>query len=370
MQREISLFTNEEKGKCMRKISKNLYSALTFVGLLSATAMAAKADDLTIATYGGSFEDALRAEVYEPFTKATGINILPDVHTGDIGKVRAMVTAGTYNWQLAEAESVTAAVGCQQDLLERFDLSRLNLTDKDFVPGSLIECGIPDVVYSVNFAYDTNQVPEPGPKSWADFWDVKKWPGKRAMRKSPNGTLEFALLADGVPMDKVYEVLGTPEGVDRAFASLSKLKPNIVWWETGAQSLQLLADKEVAMTVSWNGRLYSAAHTEGQKQIKTVWNQFRWETSMWIRPKGAPNAESSYKFLQYATKPEVIAGITKHIAYSPAIVAAEKHIKPEVNAELPTSSKNVKGGFPMDVQFWVDHQEDLAQRFNNWVAQQ
>ncbi|MER8957162.1 ABC transporter substrate-binding protein [Mesorhizobium sp. M0833] len=354
----------------MRNISKNLYSALTIVGLLVGAAAAAKADDLTIATYGGSFEDALRVEVYEPFTKDTGINILADAFSGDVGKIRAMASTGTYNWQLAESESVIAAIGCQQDFLERFDLGRLKLTENDFVPGSLIECGIPDVIYSVNFAYDTNQISEPGPKSWTDFWNVEKWPGKRGMRKSPNGTLEFALLADGVPMDKVYDVLGTPEGVDRAFASLSKLKPNIVWWETGAQSVQLLADKEVAMTVGWNGRLYSASHSEGQKQIETVWNQFRWETSMWIMPKGAPNIDSAYKFLQYATKPELIAGITKHVAYSPAVVAAEKHIKPELNAELPTSAENVKNGFPMDVQFWVDHQEDLTQRFNNWVAQQ
>ncbi|MER9256374.1 ABC transporter substrate-binding protein [Mesorhizobium sp. M0598] len=354
----------------MRNISKNLYSALTMVGLLMGAAAAAKADDLTIATYGGSFEDALRAEVYEPFTKDTGTNILADAFSGDVGKIRAMASTGTYNWQLAESESVIAAIGCQQDFLERFDLGRLKLTENDFVPGSLIECGIPDVIYSVNFAYDTNQIVEPGPKSWTDFWNVEKWPGKRGMRKSPNGTLEFALLADGVPMDKVYDVLDTPEGVDRAFASLSKLKPDIVWWETGAQSVQLLADKEVAMTVGWNGRLYSASHSEGQKQIKTVWNQFRWETSMWIMPKGAPNIDSAYKFLQYATKPELIAGITKHVAYSPAVVAAEKHIKPELNAELPTSAENVKNGFPMDVQFWVDHQEDLTQRFNNWVAQQ
>ncbi|MER8439969.1 ABC transporter substrate-binding protein [Mesorhizobium sp. M1312] len=354
----------------MINMSEKLYVAVTAMGLLAGATAAAKAEDLTIASYGGATEDAYRKEWYEPFTKATGINILTDAFTGDVGKVRAMSTTGTYNWQLADSESVIAAIGCQQDFLERFDLSRLKLTKDDFVPGSLLDCGIPDVIYSVNFAYDTNQVAEPGPKSWADFWNVEKWPGKRAMRKSPNGTLEFALLADGVPMGKVYEVLGTPEGVDRAFASLSKLKPNIVWWETGAQSIQLLADKEVAMTVGWNGRLYGAAHTEGQKQIKTVWNQFRWETSMWIMPKGAPNADAAYEFLKFSSQPEVNAAITKHLTYSPAIAAAEKYIKPELRSELPTSSENIKNGFPMDVQFWADHQDDLTQRFNYWVAQQ
>lgn len=354
----------------MRNISMKLYSALAIASWLAGSAVTAKAEDLTIATYGGTFEEALRKEVYEPFTKETGINVLADAFSGDVGKIRAMASTGTYNWQLAESESVIAAIGCQQDFLERFDLSRLKLTKDDFVPGSLVECGIPDVIYSVNFAYDSNQVAEPGPQTWADFWNVEKWPGKRAMRKSPNGTLEFALLADGVPMDKIYEVLGTPEGVDRAFASLSKLKPNIVWWETGAQSVQLLADKEVAMTVGWNGRLYSAAHGEGQKQIKTVWNQFRWETSMWIMPKGAPNVDSAYKFLDYATKPELISEVSKRVANGPAVVAAGKLIPTELNSELPTSPENLKNGFPMDVQFWVDHQEDLTERFNNWVAQQ
>ncbi|WP_085033751.1 ABC transporter substrate-binding protein [Ensifer aridi] len=354
----------------MRNISRSLFSVLTAVGLFSSAAVNARADDLTIATYGGAFEEALRAEVYDPFTKDTGINVLADAFSGDVGKIRAMANTGTYNWQLAESESVIAAIGCQQDFLERFDLSRLNLKESDFVPGSLVECGIPDVIYSVNFAYDSNQVAEPGPQSWADFWDVKKWPGKRAMRKSPNGTLEFALIADGVPMDKVYETLKTPEGVDRAFASLSKLKPNIVWWETGAQSVQLIADKEVAMTVGWNGRLYAAAHNEGQSQIKTVWNQFRWETSMWIMPKGAPNVDNAYKFLAYATKPELISKVGQRVAYGLGVVAANELIPAELNKELPTSPDNLKNGFPMDVQFWVDHQEDLTERFNSWVAQQ
>ena len=76
------------------------------------------------------------------------------------------------------------------------------------------------------------------------------------MRKSPKVTMEFALIADGVPVSKVYDVLGTEEGVARAFAKLDTIKDDVVWWEAGAQPPQLLADGEVVFTTAWNGRVF------------------------------------------------------------------------------------------------------------------
>ena len=70
------------------------------------------------------------------------------------------------------------------------------------------------------------------------------FPGKRGLKKEPNVNLEWALLADGVPPEKVYEVLGTPQGLERAFKKLDTIKGSIVWWQAGAQAPQLLADGE------------------------------------------------------------------------------------------------------------------------------
>ena len=141
----------------------------------------------------------------------------------------------------------------------------------------------------------------------ADLWDVKKFPGPRALRKSPKTTLEFALIADGVPAKDVYKVLGTKDGVDRAFKKLEQLRPNVkVWWTAGAQPPQLLADGEVVMTTAWNGRIYDAVKNSG-KNFKIVWDGQGLDFNLWAIPKGTKNLALAQQFVAFTVKPEVMA---------------------------------------------------------------
>jgi putative spermidine/putrescine transport system substrate-binding protein len=174
--------------------------------------------------------------------------------------VKAQVEAGNVTTDVADVEYADAIRLCDEGLLETIDPASLPAAPDgtpavdDFLPGALTDCAVATIVFSTVFAYDTTKFPE-GPTTIADFFDLEKFPGKRAMRKGAKANLEMALMADGVPAADVYATLATPEGVDRAFKMLDKIKKDTVWWEAGAQPPQLLADGEVAMTTAYNGRI-------------------------------------------------------------------------------------------------------------------
>ncbi len=228
----------------------------------------ALARDLTVVSWGGTYQDAQRKVYFEPFKQQTGLPLVEDSWDGGIGTLRAKVEGGAVPWDVVQAEAEELSIGCDEGLLLPIDWAALGGRDK-FLPSAVSDCGVGAIVWSTVLAYDATKFAKGGPKSWADFWDVKTFPGKRGMRKGPKYTLEFALMADGVAPKDVYTVLATGEGVERAFAKLDQLKPSIIWWEAGAQPAQLLASGEVAMTSVYNGRL-DAPRKEG-KDFRIVW---------------------------------------------------------------------------------------------------
>jgi putative spermidine/putrescine transport system substrate-binding protein len=211
------------------------------------------------------------------------------------------------------------------------------------------------------------------PTTIADFFDTAKFPGKRGMRKSPKSNLEFALMADGVPADKVYETLATPEGLDRAFAKLDTIKKDVVWWEAGAQPPQLLADGEVVMVTAYNGRLFNAAVTEN-KPFVIVWDGQVWDLDLWGIPKGAKNKEAALEFLAFSTDTQRLADQAAWISYGPArnssIALIGKHAEAgvEMGPHMPTAPDNFKNALQNDFEFWADNQDQLNERFNAWLA--
>jgi putative spermidine/putrescine transport system substrate-binding protein len=343
-------------------------TALSIFGLLMiSTTSSLAADTITIVSWGGSYAESQRKAFYEPFAKEKGVTVLEDEWGGDMAKIRAMVDTKTYQGAVFDAESAHLVSGCDQGLWEKIDYKKLGLDPSSFFPGAASECGIGSISWSTMFAYDGDQFPNGGPSNWADFWDVKKFPGKRGLDKDPRWNLEFALLADGVETDQIYKVLSTEEGLQRAFAKLDELKPNVVWWEAGAEAPKLLANKEVVMTTGYNGRFYTAITTD-KKNFKMVWNGQGMDFDFWVIPKGSPQIELAYDFLKFATQPERMADQTNYISYGPLRIDAAKFVKADVLPNLPTAPENSKVWFKSDTQFWADNQESLTQRFNVWLA--
>ena len=209
----------------------------TLLALLTAgSCFAAQADELSVISFGGANKEAQVKAYYEPFTKATGTKVVAGEYNGEMAKLKAMVETNSVSWDVVEVESSEVARGCDEGFFEKLDYKVIG-SKGDFIPGAATKCGVGMFVYSTVIAYDSSKL-KAAPTSWADFWDVKKFPGKRGLRKTAKYALEAALLADGVAQKDVYAVLATPAGVDRAFKKLDELKPNIQWWEAGAQAPQ------------------------------------------------------------------------------------------------------------------------------------
>jgi putative spermidine/putrescine transport system substrate-binding protein len=221
------------------------------VALGAGLASAASAQDsLTVTSWGGAYTKSQEKAFFEPFAKTANVKVLQDEWDGSVAKLKGMVDTKQVTWDVVDVEPGHALQGCDEGWLEKIDYSRIGGKDK-FVDGAAMDCAVGTIVFGTIYAYNADKFPNGGPQTMADLWDVKKFPGARALRKSPKTTLEFALIADGVAPKDVYKVLATKDGVDRAFKKLDAIKPHVkVWWSAGAQPPQLLADGEVVMTTA------------------------------------------------------------------------------------------------------------------------
>ncbi|ACP23109.1 ABC transporter substrate-binding protein (plasmid) [Sinorhizobium fredii NGR234] len=355
----------------MQKVKNRAIGAVSMLALVATTAIATNVraeDKLTIASWGGAYQDSQAKAYFDPFSQETGTKIVTDEWSGETAKLKGMVETGNVSWDVVDVEPGHALQGCDEGWLEPIDYESLGGKDK-FLPGAALECAIGNVAFAYILAYDNAKFPNGGPTKVADIWDVKKFPGPRSLRKSPKSTLELALLADGVAPDDIYKVLETSEGVDRAFKKLDEIKPHVkVWWGAGAQPPQLLADGEVAVTTAYNGRIYDAVKNSG-KDFKIVWDGAALDWDMWAIPKGSPRVELAKKFVAFASRPENLAQQTKYIPYGPSNIEAAGFVDASVLPNLPTSPENSKTSFSISAQFWADHDEELTERFNTWLAQ-
>lgn len=336
--------------------------AATLVAAMSLPALALP-QQLTVVNFGGANANAQKKAYYEPFEK-TGTKVVAVEYNGEQAKIKVMVETRKVTWDVVEVESPDAARGCDEGLFEKLDYSKIG-NKADFLPAAVTECGMGVFVWSTVMAYNGDKLKD-GPKTWADFWDVKKYPGKRGMRKGARYNLEFALMADGVKPGDVYKVLATKEGAERAFKKLGELKPSIQWWEAGAQPPQFLVAGDVTMTTVFNGRI-DAANREG-KNLKISWTGGIYDLDYWVIPKGTPNKEAALKFIAFASKPETQAEYAKNIAYGPTNNKALAKLDAKVLDNLPTSPTNSKDALQLNLKFWADQGEDLEKRFASWAT--
>ncbi len=334
---------------------------------------------VTVMSWGGAYGEAQTNAHLKPFTEKTGIATVMVDSDNPATPIKAMVEANNVTIDVASLEYADAIRLCDEGLLEPIDIAALPPgadgvpAAEDFLPGAVTECAVSTDIWSNVFAYDTTKITGTVPVTVADFFDLEKFPGKRGLKKGAKAVLEFALIGDGVPVGQVYEVLGTPEGVDRAFAKLATIKDSVVWWEAGAQPPQLLADGEVVMTTAYNGRIFNAAVGEG-KPFKIVWDGQIYENEMYAIPKGAPNKDQAMEFIAYATSTEGLQAQAMHISYGPARKSANateilfKDGKTVMGPNLPTAPENMANALETSADFWVDRDAELNERFNAWLA--
>ncbi len=353
--------------------------------LLAATALAAglaataAAQEVVVLGWGGAYTQSQVEAYHKPFTAATGIRVVSVDADNPATPIKAQVEAGNVTIDVASVEYADAVRLCDEGLLEVIDHAILapapdgTPATEDFLPGMLTDCMVGTDVFATVYAYDKTKFGDNPPTTIADFFDTARFPGKRGVRRGAKATLEMALMGDGVPADQVYSVLATPEGVERALAKLGAIKSEIVWWTAGSQPVQLLADGEVAMTIGWNGRLFNAAVGEG-KPFAIVWDGQVYESEGWVIPKGAPNLENALKFVAFSTATEPLARAAEWISYGPPRASSAPLVgvfqldgKTPMGPNLPTSPENLTNALLSDLDFWVDRDAELNERFNAWL---
>lgn len=357
-----------------------LTSTCAAIALSGAQAQDAKT--LTIVSWGGAYTQSQINAYHDPYSKKTGVKILnEDKSANALAGVRAQVEAGNVTWDVVDMLQADAQRACDEGLVMEINHDEWlapapdgTPASKDFIAGQLGPCYIPQILYATMFAYNKEAFPNGGPQTIEDVWDVKKFPGTRALQKIPQKNLEWALLADGVEADKVYDVLATREGQDRAFKKLGELKGHVIWWTEGAQPPQMLADKEAVIATAYNGRIFNAQVNESQP-FEIMWDHQMFESDGWVVPVGNEDKLATIKdYLKFATDTQRLADQAKYISYGPARYSSAplvgKHEKTGVDMKphMPTSPENLKTAIGFNVQFWTDYGDALEERFNAWVS--
>lgn len=320
--------------------------------------------ELTVVSWGGSFQEAQSKALFQPAAKALGITVKEETYSG-LAALRVHVKSGAVSWDVVSSGSGTAARAGVEGLLEPLNYNMIDV--KHFVPGAWGKYWVGGDAFSTVIAWNTKTYGEKGPQDWADFWDVKKFPGTRSYRNTV--TLEPALIADGVPMDQVYKVLSAPGGIERAIKKLEQLKPHVaVWWSSGAQSAQLMMDGAVDMIMGWNGR-FDVAKKSGAK-VAYTFNQGMLDYDTFVIPKGAPHQEVAMKFLAEISKPKYQADLTKYITYGPTNKQAYDLgiIPADYAATLPSAPGNVAKEFGIDDDWYMKYAEKAAQAYQNMMT--
>ena len=355
----------------MRNIVK--LSVLTLAGVavlgLTGAAPSFAQDKVTVASWGGAYSMSQRKAFHEPYMKDTGITVLEDEWTGDIAQIRAQVETGNYKWHVIDMETDHVLAGCDEGILEIIDWSKIGLTPDDLLPGAAHDCAVGTISWSTIYAYDGDVLKEGNrPTTAADFFDLEKFPGKRGLWRTPKHNLEFALIADGVPVDQIYNVLSSEAGLNRAFDKLDSIKSDVIWWEAGAQPPQLLADREVVITTAWNGRIFNAVKEEGKNFIM-VWDGQGIDYDHFAIPKGHPESDLAHQFIAYASRPDVQKNQSKYISYGPTVKATVPLINPDILKDLPAAPENTQNYYVVNAAWWADRREELVERLNAWLAQ-
>lgn len=346
--------------------SRQLLSA---VALAAATVAptAALAQEVTVVSFGGAYQEGQSKALFQPAAKAMNIKLKEETYTG-IADLRLKVKAGAVTWDIVASGSGSAARAGAEGILEKLDYKVIDTSS--FAPGLATEYCVGGDVFSTVLAWNTKTYGDKGPQSWADFWDVKKFPGKRSYRKGVAGALEPALMADGVPANKVYEVLSQPGGIERAIKKIKELKPHIaVWWSSGAQHAQLMKDGEVDMITGWNGRFDVVAKDGGK--VAYTFNQALLDYDCFAVPKGAPNKDLAMKFLAEISKPSYQAEFTKYITYGPTNKKAYElgTIDAAYAKRLPSHPDNAAKQLPINLDWYIKYEAQAAAAYQNMLTE-
>ncbi|MBO9407396.1 extracellular solute-binding protein [Shimia sp. R9_1] len=342
------------------------------------------ANEMTLVSWGGAYQSSQIKAYVEPYLEMhPEVKVTWDESSAEaVAKLRAMNEAGNVTWDLVDVVASDSMRLCDEGLAVELDPATDlaaapdgTSAEDDFGDLLVSECFAPQIVYSTTFGYRTDLVGDTAPTSVCDVFDLAAYPGKRALQKRPIDNMEWALFCDGVAKEDIYDTLGTDEGVSQALAKLDTIKDQVVWWTAGAETPQLLADGEVVMGSTFNGRLFSAIAEQNQP-IGMLWDMQSFDLDGWIVPEGLPADRKArvMDFLKFATDTQRLADQAKYISYGPArassapLVGTHAELGIDMAPHMPTDPANATNVHIYDYEWWADNRDDLNAKFEAWLA--
>jgi putative spermidine/putrescine transport system substrate-binding protein len=330
--------------------------------------------NLTIASWGGSYARSQILAFVDPFRKQSGRWVELVDFNGDLDRVRQQVRSSDVIYDIVDLEAPDLIRGCDEGLLQLLDDVPLlpgadgSNADEDYYPGMLRPCGIGSVIAATLLVFRSDQYEGAAmrPATAADLFDLQRFPGSRALRRTPRVNLEWALLADGVPADEIYSVLGTEDGLERALAKLDTIRDEIVWWTGGEEPFELLRSYRVAIASAYNGRVH-ARQTIWGEQLTPLWPTAFWAVDYWAIPTNAPNTALAREFLTFTSDTKLQALQANEIAYGPPRRSALDLVASAVRPALPTAPEHVEQTMRTDAEWWARNGQRVEARFAEWL---
>jgi putative spermidine/putrescine transport system substrate-binding protein len=324
------------------------------------SAARAQSRQLVVRDPAGPYIKAMTEGFYTPFEKATGVKIVRVTADHEpTSQIKAMVETKNYFWDV-----VVLSMGAYGTVAAQGLLDPLNVTaEMKEIPEKYRRAEFMGFdLAATNVIYSIDKFGDNGPQSWADFWNVEKFKGRRGMRRHPFDTLEEALLADGVPPAKLY-----PLDLPRAFKKLDQIRPHVaIWWTGGAQASQLIKSGEVDLIATWNGRA-QAAIDDGAK-YRIAWNQGIVVCDGLTVPKGSPKADLAKEFIAFCANAERQATFSKYLSYGPTNPNAFKHLPLERIAILPNNPKYESSLVLQTPEAWAAQKDAATEQFEAWIT--
>ena len=335
---------------------------------------------ITVVSWGGPYERSQRKAYFEPFTKATGIRIDIERYDGGLEELRRQVNGGDVDWDLVDMTMADNRAACRQGLLEPIDHSRLHPAPDgtpasgDFIDGALTECGVAQIVYAMVAAYNRDAFPGERPARIADIFDLRRFPGTRALQRSPEANLEWALRSYGVPREELYQLLSTDRGLRLAFERLDRIRDHVVWWTSTDQPVEMLISGEAVLASEYNGRLFEVAAIQGHP-IEIIWDGQVYELGTWGIPRGTRRLDDVHEFIRFATGTHPLAEQARYIAYGPArrssmkLVSTHAETGVDMRPHLPTNPVNFRTAILKDTEWYASLYDRIKARFDAWLGE-
>ncbi len=343
-------------------MTSRLLLAAALSAVLAGLPVAAR--DLAVASRGGLLQQAQHDAYFTPFTVTTGLTLDVSTWLGGLGGLRSRIEGGSNDWDVVLVAPDELLTGCDDGLYEKLAWPALGGRER-YQPFAATDCGAGAAVSSLVLAWDRDKFA--ATPTWADFWDVARYPGKRGLRRTARTNLEVALMADGVVPADVYRALRTDEGVDRAFRKLDQIKPYVVWWTPDAQATELLGSGEVLLS-SADSVSVELANQAGKRDFGLQWAGSLFTVQSWVVMRGSPNAADALKLLAFAGDPARQAAFAAAVPYGPTAKGANDILPADLQAMSPTAPANLAAALQLDEAFWRDNGDRLHQRFEAWLA--